>query len=100
MHIPFKDSFIQHERYQVSIMSTAHPASVWMRAGPLTWAGLTGDRELLYQRHRGVAVVVGVQNPPVWALSKENPVKKQNEDLELLKESFGPMPHLPEERVA
>lgn len=81
-------------------MSTAHPASVWMRAGPLTWASLTGDRELLYQRHRGVAVVVGVQNPPVWALSKENPVKKQNEGLELLKECFGPMPHLPEDRVA
>lgn len=81
-------------------MSTVHPASVWMRAGPLTWAGLTGDWELLYQWHRGIAVVVGVQNPPVWALSKENPVKKQNQALELLKECFGPMPHLQEERVA
>ena len=96
VHIPFKDSFIQHECYQVSTVGTAHPASVWMRAGPLTWAGLTGDGELLYQRCRGVAVVVGIQNPPVWALSKENPVKKQNEGLELLKECFGPTPQLQE----
>ena len=86
--------------YQVSTVSKVHPVSVWTRAVTLTWAGLTGDRELLYQRHGGVAVVVGVQDPPVWALSKENPVRKQNRYLELLKEHFVPTPHLREERVA
>lgn len=44
---------------------------------PLTWSCLTGNRKLLYQGGRHVAVVVGVQNPPVWALAEENPVEKQ-----------------------
>lgn len=48
-----------------------------MRAGTLTWSSLTGDRELLYQRHRAVAVVVSVQDPPIWALSKKNPAESR-----------------------
>lgn len=52
-----------------------HSASV--RAGTLTWSSLTGDRELLYQRHRAVAVVVSVQDPPIRALSKKNPAESR-----------------------
>jgi hypothetical protein len=51
------------------------PTSV--RVGTLTWSGLTGDRELLYYRHGAVAVVVGVQDPPIRALSKQNPVESR-----------------------
>lgn len=47
------------------------------RARTLTWSSLTGDRELLYQGHGGVGVVVGVQDPPVGALSKKNPVENR-----------------------
>lgn len=57
-------------------MSKVHPVSVSAGVGTLTWASLTGDRELLDQRHGGVSVVVGVPDPPVRALSEENPVEK------------------------
>lgn len=76
-------------------MSTAHPASVWMRAGPLTWASLTGDRELLYQAAFGVAVVVGVKTHQYRRCPKK--ICEKAGRVELLKECFGPMPHLPEE---
>lgn len=67
-------------------VSKVHPASVCAEGGTLTWPSLTGDRELLYQWCRGIAVIVGVQDPPVWALPKEDPVEKQNPCLRLLKE--------------
>lgn len=69
-------------------MSKVPPASVCAEGGTLTWSGLTGDRELLYQWCRGIAVVVGVQHPPVRALPKENPVEKQKPCLRLRKEAF------------
>lgn len=59
-------------------MSKVRPASVCAEGGTLTWPSLTGDRELLDQWCRGIAVVVCVQDPPVRALPKENPVEKQN----------------------
>lgn len=43
----------------------------------LTWSSLTGDRELFYQRHGAVAVIVGVQDPPIRALSKKNPAESR-----------------------
>lgn len=59
-----------------------HPASIATGAETLTWSSLTSDWELLYQWHGAVAVVVGVHDPPVRTLSKENPIKKQTRHLD------------------
>ena len=85
---PLKGSFTHHKCQWMSTMSKGHPASVSTEGGTLTWSGLTGDWELLYPRHGGIAVVVRVQDPPVWALPEENPVEKQTQCVQLLKEHF------------